>query len=151
MKKLMSIIISMVLGVMIAMPVSAAEAMLKEDVIEKEEINATSGSNYFRSQTIRLNSAGGNTSSKVKIPTGSVIGSISSIILNVRAGGDPFKLYLQSPDGTLFWIVMDATGEIGVDKFNGQNLSGSWMIWIETLGTASTATISVRINYDCNY
>ncbi len=49
MKKLMSIIISMVLGVMIAMPVSAAEAMPKEDVIEKEEINATSGSNYFRS------------------------------------------------------------------------------------------------------
>lgn len=102
MKKLMSIIISMVLGVMIAMPVSAAEAMPKEDVIEKEETNATSGSNYFRSQTIRLNSAGGNTSSKVKISTGSVIGNISSIILNVRAGGDPFKLYLQSPDGTLF-------------------------------------------------
>ena len=151
MKKVLSIILCMGLCMLCVLPVSAAEALPKEDVIEKEETNATSGSNYFRSQTIRLNSAGGNTSSKVKISTGSVIGNISSIILIVRAGGDPFKLYLQSPDGTLFWIVMDATGEIGVDKFNGQNLSGSWMLWIETLGTASTATISMRINYDYNY
>ena len=46
MKKLMSIIISMVLGVMIAMPVSAAEAMPKEDVIEKEETKMWYYSNY---------------------------------------------------------------------------------------------------------
>ena len=151
MKKVLSIILCMSLYIMCTLSVSAAEVMPKENVIEKEEINATSGSNYFRSQTIRLNSVNGGTPSKVSISTGSVSGNISSIVLNVRAGGDPFKLYLQSPDGTLFWIVMDSSGEIGIDNFNGQNLSGSWMIWIETLGTTSTATISTKINYDYSF
>lgn len=150
MKKLMPIITSVVLCVMMAMPVSAAEVMPKENVLEKEEVSATTGSSYYISRTIRLNSTSGSESAHASISTGSVIGNISSIIFNVRAGGNPFKLYLQAPDGTLFWITMDSTGDIGVDNSNGKDLSGTWTIWIETLGTASSATISAKIYYDFN-
>lgn len=150
MKKLMPIITSVVLCVMMAMPVSAAEVMSKENVLEKEEVSATTGSSYYISRTIRLNSTSGSESAHASISTGSVIGNISSIIFNVRAGGNPFKLYLQAPDGTLFWITMDSTGDIGVDNSNGKDLSGTWTIWIETLGTASSATISAKIYYDFN-
>lgn len=150
MKKLMPIITSVVLCVMMAMPVSAAEVMPKENVLEKEEVSATTGSSYYISRTIRLNSTSGSESAHASISTGSVIGNISSIIFNVRAGGNPFKLYLQAPDGTLFWITMDSTGDIGVDNSNGKDLSGIWTIWIETLGTASSATISAKIYYDFN-
>ena len=148
MKKVLSIILSMSLCFLLSRQVSAAEVMPKENVIEKEEVSTTTGSSSYISRTIRLNSTSGSESAHVSISTGSSSGNISSIIFNVRTGGDPFKLYLQAPDGTLFWIVMDATGEIGVDNSNGKDLSGSWTIWIETLGTASSATISAKIYYD---
>lgn len=148
MKKVLSIILSMSLCFLLSIQVSAAEEMPKENVIEKEEVSATTGSSSYISRTIRLNSTSGSESAHASISTGSSSGNISSIIFNVRTGGDPFKLYLQAPDGTLFWIVMDTTGEIGVDNSNGKDLSGSWTIWIETLGTASSATISAKIYYD---
>lgn len=148
MKKVLSIILSMSLCFLLPIQVSAAEVMPKENVIEKEEVSATTGSSNYISRTIRLNSISGSESAHASISTGSVIGNISSIVFNVRASGDPFKLYLQAPDGTLFWITMDSTGDIGVDNSNGKDLSGSWTIWIETLGTASSATISAKIYYD---
>ncbi len=147
MKKVLSIILCIGLCIINVMPV-LAEEVSKEPYVTVEEYNMSIySSNYFVGPTIRLNSTFGSESGHQNISTGSASGNISSIILNVRAGGDPFKLYLQAPDGTLFWSVIDTTGVIGVDNFNGKNLSGTWVVWIETLGIASTASISVRINY----
>lgn len=154
MKKVLSIILCMSLCIMPVMSVSAKEAS-REHFVATEEYNASiHTSNYIMSSTIKLNAVNGSVSGKVSIPTGSVSGNpITSTTLNVRAsnGSDPFKLYMQAPDGTLFWIVMDATGVTGVDSFNVENLSGRWTIWIETLGTASTATISAKVYYDYSY
>lgn len=151
MKKVLSIILCMSLCIISVMQVSAEEVS-KEHFIEVEGNNiATYSSYYFNKQEIRLSSVAGSESKHTSISTGSVSGNaqVTSMSLNVRVNGgsDPFKLYIQAPDGTLHCVVMEATGVIDVDNFNGKNLSGSWTIWIETLGTASLATISMRINY----
>lgn len=154
MKKIISIILCMSLCIMPVLSVSAKEAS-REDYAAIDEYNESIyDSNNLISSTIKLNAVNGGVSRKVSIPSGSVSGNpIISTALNVRAsnGSDPFKLYLQAPDGTTFWIIMDATGVTGVDNFNIENLSGRWTIWIETLGTVSTATISVKTNYDYSY
>lgn len=149
MKKVLSIILCMSLCIMCTLTVSAAEVM----PIEKEEVSGTSGSNYFRKILPRLSSTNGTASDVATLSSGSVSGSaqVTSISLYVRVGGDPFKLYVQAPDGTLFWTVIDATGTIVVDNSNGENLPGTWSIWIETLGTASYATITATLNYNYNY
>lgn len=151
MKKVLSIILCMSLCIMSVIPVSAEEVS-KEHFMEVEGNNiSTYASNYFNKQAIQLSSVAGSESKRISISTGSVSSSsqITSMSLNVRVNGgsDPFKLFVQAPDGTLYCVVMEATGVIDVDNFNGKNLSGSWTIWIETLGTVSLATVSVRINY----
>ncbi len=47
MKKVLSIIMCMSLFIMWTLPVSAAEVISKENIIEKEDVSATSGSNSF--------------------------------------------------------------------------------------------------------
>ena len=48
MKKVLSIIMYMSLFIMWTLPVSAAEVISKENIIEKEDVSATSGSNSFK-------------------------------------------------------------------------------------------------------
>ncbi len=152
MKKLMSIITCMTLCVMMAMPVSAAEVMSKENVIEKEEVSATSGSNCFSRTLSKLNLINGTAS----FSSGSLSGNgqvVTSISLYVRvpSGSFPFILNLQAPDGTTCSVAITESGTIILDDFNGCSPSGSWKIWFEPQGTVSTATITVKVCYDYSY
>lgn len=153
MKKILSIILCMGLCIMYTLPVSATEAVPKENDIEKEEISATSGSNYFSGVLPKLSSTSSTASRVVTLPTGSTSGSahVTSIRLYVRAGGYPFILYLQAPDGTIYSFVITKSETITLDNINGCNPSDSWKIWIETQGTVSTATITATIYYDYNF
>ena len=153
MKKVLSFILCISLCIMYTLPVSAMEVISKENIIEQEEVSVPASSNYFSKILPKINSANGVASKIVTFSSGSISGNaqVVSISLYVRAGGDPFKLYLQAPDGTLFWTVMDATGTIGVDNFNVKNLNGTWNTWIETLGIASSATITAKIHYNYSY
>lgn len=151
MKKVLSIILCVSLCIMYTLPVSAAEVMPKENVIEKEEINATSASNSFSKTLTKLSSTNGTTSRVATFTSGSISGNaqITSIRLYVRAssGSDPFIIYIQAPDGTTDSVLMMGTGTIELDCFNGCNPSGSWKIWIETQGIASTADITMTVCY----
>lgn len=153
MKKVLSIILCMCLCIMYTLSVSAAEAVPKGNVIEKEEISATAGSNYFSGVLPKLSSASGVASRVVTLPTGSISGSaqITSISLYVRAGGDPFILYLQAPDGTIYSFVITKSETITLGDINGFDPSDSWKLWIETQGTVSTATITAKIYYEYNF
>ncbi len=149
MKKIFSIILCMSLCMLCVLPVSAAEVLPKEDVKEREEINATSDLNYVSKVLPKLNSINGIASNCVTVSTGSVSGNIqmTSISFYVRVSGDPFILYVQAPDGTMYSFVIAKSGTVTIDDLNGCSPSGTWKIWIETLGTASTATITVKMNY----
>ena len=156
MKKVLSIILCMNLFIIYTLPVSAAEVMPRENVIEKEEISATSGSNYFSRTLPRLNSINGATSSVATISSGSISGSdkvVTSIKLFIRiaSGSDPFIIYIQAPDGTIYSFVVTTGGTITIDNLNGCDPTGSWKIWIETQGTVSTASITMTVNYSYNY
>lgn len=151
MKKIISFFVCMNLCITLAMPVSAAEIMPKENVIEKEEASTTLGSNSFSKVLPKLSSVNGTASKIVTFSTGSTSGSaqITSIKLYVRvaSGSSPFILNMQAPDGTTYSFVITKSETIILDNFNGCDLSGSWKIWIETQGTASTADITVTLNY----
>ncbi|GFI32690.1 hypothetical protein IMSAGC013_04094 [Lachnospiraceae bacterium] len=150
MKKILLIILCMNLCLIPFMPVSAEEISEEYSMsIEGDKISAYA-SNYFTKPTIRLNSVAGSESRYVNISTGSVSGNIISISLYVRVinGSDPFKLCLQAPDGSLFWTVIEKTGTIDINSFDGKDLSGNWKMWIETLGISSTAEIKMKIYYN---
>lgn len=151
MKKVLSIILCISLCIMSVMSVSAEEVSKEHFMAVEGNIISTYASNYFSRPAIQLSSVAGSESKRISISTGSVSGNpqITSMRLNVRvnSGSDPFKLYVQAPDGTLYCVVMEATDVIDIDSFIGKNLSGSWTIWIETLGTVSMATIFMRIYY----
>ena len=148
MKNIVSYIVCLCMCVAFTIPVSA-----KEKVQENETemlFDDVSLTNYF-TKTIKLNSVNGNSSGIVTISSGSITGNpeTTSIILNIRAnaGSDPFILYIQAPDGTVYSILVTGSKTIELSFFNGCNPSGSWKIWIETQGTASTANITMKVNY----
>ena len=152
MRKVLSIILCMGLCIMCTLPVSASEEMPKENVIEKENISALSGSNCFSHTLSKLNLINGTAS----FSSGSLSGSgqvVTSISLYVRvpSGNFPFILNLQAPDGTTCSVAITESGTIILDDFNGCSPSGSWKIWFEPQGTVSTATITVKVYYDYSY
>ncbi len=151
MRKVFSMILCISLCIMYALPVSAAELMPKENIIEKEEISATSSSNYFSKALPMLSSTNGIASRVVTITSGSIVGSaqVTSIRLYVRvsSGSDPCILYIQAPDGTIYSFVITKSGIITIDNFNGCDPSGNWKIWIETQGTMSTVSGTIKVNY----
>ncbi len=156
MKKVLSIVLCMSLCIMCTLPISAAEVMPKKNGIEKEEVSTTSGSNYFSKILPKLNSINGTVSNVVTFSSGSISGServVTSISLYVRvsSGSDPFIIYIQAPDGTIYSFVITTSGTITIDNFNGCDPKGSWKIWIETQGTVSSATITAKICYDYSY
>ena len=105
MKKVLSIIMCMSLFIMWTLPVSAAEVISKENIIEKEDVSATSGSISSNAQ-------------------------VTSISLYVRAssGSFPVIIYIQAPDGTTQSGVITQSGTITFNDFSGCNPSGSWKI-----------------------
>ena len=149
MKKVISIILCMSLFIMCTLPVSAAEVMPKENVMEKEEISAIAGENYFSKILPKLNSVNGTESNVVNFSPGSTSGGtkITSMSFNVRALGDSFVLYIQAPDGTIYSFLITENKTITIDNFNSCNPSDTWKIWIKTLGAVSTASITAKISY----
>lgn len=147
-EKILSIFLCLSLCIIYTLPVLAAEVMPKENVIEKEEIGETTG---FSKALPKLSSVNGTASRIVSFTTGSTSGSaqITSIRLyiSVASGSFPFILNIQAPDGTVYSFVITKSGPIILDDFNGCDPSGSWKVWIETQGIASTATITVTLNY----
>ena len=113
-------------------PISAREKV-QENEAEKLFDDVSYLTNYF-TKTIKLNSVNGISSGIVTISSGSITGNTEtiSIILNIRAnaGSDPFILYIQAPDGTVYSIFVTGSKTIELSFFNGCNPSGSWKIWI---------------------
>lgn len=151
MKKVLSIILCMSLCLMYSLQVSAEEVMPKENVIEKEENSATSSSSFFSKSLSKLNSVNGTTSKVVTFTSGSIASGaqVTSIKVSVSksTGSDPFIIYIQAPDGTIYSILITGSETIVLDGFNGCNPSGSWKIWIETQGLVSTANITLTVYY----
>lgn len=144
MKKALSIILCIGLCIMFVIPVSAEELPMEiqENSISKD------ATNYF-SKTLKLNSVNGISPEVVTYTPGSISGSaqISSISFYVRVSGNPFILYVQAPDGTMHSFVINKSENVIIDDLNDCTPSGTWKIWIETLGIASTATITIKMNY----
>lgn len=151
MKKVLSIILSMSLCFLLPIQVSAAEVMPKENVIEKEEVSATTGSSFFSKSLLKLNSINGTTSKVVTFTSGSVASGAQvtsvKVFVNKSTGSDPFIIYIQAPDGTIYSFLVTGSETIVLDCFNGCNPSGSWKIWIETQGFVSTANITLTVYY----
>ncbi len=150
MKKVLLIILCMNLCFAYFLPVSAEEVSEERSMPIEEDNISTYASNYFTKPAIRLNSVAGSESRYANFSTGSVSGNITSINLYVRVinGSDPFKLCVQASDGSLFWTVVEKTGNIDINSFNGKGLSGNWNMWIETLGITSTAEVKIKIYYN---
>lgn len=149
MKKILSIFMCMNLCIMLAIPVSAAEVLSKENVIEKEEISTTSSSDYYSKALPILSSTNGTASKVVTISVDSMSDSmqVTSISLYIRLGGSPCMLYIQAPYETIYTFNLTKGGNITVDDFNGCDPSGNWKIWIETQGTASTVSGTIKVYY----
>lgn len=151
MKKVLSIILCVSLCIMYALPVSAAEVVPKENDIVKEEVSATSGSNSFSKILPKLSSTNGTASKVATITSGSISHSAQvtsiSLYVSVSSGSDPCILYIQLPDGTIHYIYVTGSGTYTIDVFNGDNPFGSWKIWIETQGTVSIVSGTIKVNY----
>lgn len=89
MKKVLSIILCMSLFIMCTLPVSAAEVMTKENVLEKEELSAILNSNCFSRTLSGLALMNGTAT----VSSGSISGNaqVTSISLYVRvsSGSSP--------------------------------------------------------------
>jgi len=147
-KNVLSVILCISLCIMYALPVSAAEVMPKENIIEKEEISATSS---FSKVLPKLSSINGTASKVVTITSGFISNGaqITSIglFVSVSSGSSPLILYIQAPDGTRYSFVITKSGIITIDNFNGYDPSGNWKIWIETQGTVTTVSGTIKVNY----
>lgn len=147
MKKLVPIITSMVLGVMMAMPVSAAGALPKENVLEKEELSATLNSNCFSRTLSRLALMKG----AVTVSSGSISGNaqVTSISLYVRvsSGSSPVIIYIQAPDGTIYSFRITTSETITSNQFNGCDPSGDWKVWVEPKEIIPSITLKVCYDY----
>lgn len=152
MKKVLSIILSISLCLIMPIQVSAMEVIPKENVVEKEKSNtSTHASNSFSKSFPKLISANGIASNIAAFSTGSISSSAQitsiSIYVRVSTGSDPFILYVQAPDGTIYSFVITKSGTITINDFNGCDPSGTWKIWIETQGTVSTISGTFKVNY----
>lgn len=121
MKKVILIITYISLCIMFAMPVTAAEVVSKEGVVEIKDVNTSLFSTSSFSKTLsKINSINGIASPVMTFRSGSIIGSdaqITSVRLYVRtsAGSAPFIVYIQSPDGTIYSFVVTSSKTLELD------------------------------------
>lgn len=113
------------------------------------------GTGYFTGQTGIMNSLYGSPSGRVSItspilPSGSIVTGCT-ISFRVSAGSDPCYVYILSPDRTTIALGPYGAGtytNVPISGFNGERAQGVWYIWVQTLGTVSTVTVtSFRVNY----
>lgn len=147
MKKVLSIILCMSLFIMCTLPVSAAEVMTKENVLEKEELSAILNSNCFSRTLSGLALMNGTAT----VSSGSISGNaqVTSISLYVRvsSGSSPVIIYIQAPDGTIYSFRITTSGTITSNQFNGCDPSGTWKIWVEPKEIIPSITLKVCYDY----
>ncbi len=147
MKKVLSIILCMSLFIMCTLPVSAAEVMTKENVLEKEELSAILNSNCFSRTLSGLALMNGTAT----VSSGSISGNaqVTSISLYVRisSGSSPVIVYIQAPDGTRYSFRITTSGTITSNQFNGCDPSGTWKIWVEPKEIIPSITLKVCYDY----
>jgi len=116
-------------------------------------VQVFAANDYFSGMTGKMNAvaiANGGVSSAWNISSGSVPtnASVTSVTLNVTvsSGSSPFYIYVKSPTGTITSKYVGSTS-ITFTEFNNQNPKGTWQVWIETTGTVSTASATMKVNY----
>lgn len=109
-------------------------------------------SNYFTKLTPRVNSLYGMpATSSVNATT--VFGTkhaISDVTFNVTVsrGSDPFYLTVKSPSGLEFSKLISTSGVVKFPEFiNSNKANGIWYITVQTTGTVSTVSTSMRVDY----
>lgn len=153
MKKVLQFFLCMNLCIMLAMPVSAAEVVSEEDVIEVEETKTSMYvTNYYSKVLGKLSSINGIASKDITFCPASATGGsteyVTSVQLHVRVSGNPCVLYLQASDGTIHNITITSNKIIILDELNDSDPFGNWKVWIETTGISSRADITMRIYYN---
>lgn len=155
MKKFLSLITCFALCAMLVMPVSAAEVKATETVsVEDVTIGsraAAYSTDYFTGQTRKMNSWEGTESVRSPISSGSIPENavVKGITLNVTvsSGSSGFYLLVESPQGDVVSKYVSRSGEIKITEFNGDPARGTWYVSIISVGTVSTATARMRVDY----
>jgi len=116
-------------------------------------VQVFAANDYFSGMTGKMNAvaiANGGVSAACNISSGSVPANakVTSVTLNVivSSGSSPFYIYVKSPLGTIASKYVGSTS-VTFTEFNGQNPKGTWQVWIETTGTVSTASATMKVNY----
>ena len=153
MKKIFSMILCFALCAMLITPMSVSAAEIdttSRDVVVSNDIAAYT-TNYFSGSTGRMNSVNGLQSGAFNISSGSINenAKVTGIVVNVTvsSGSSGFYLIIEDHNGYYSETYVSRSGEIRIPDFNGLYAKGTWKISIVTVGTVSTATARMRVNY----
>lgn len=157
-RKLTLFITCILLFAMSVLPVSAAENAAAEipaaTTVNDAVVLGTSGSNYFKGITSKLNSAGSYVYSTIS--SGSISAdnrSVTSVTVYCRVASksDSFKLTVTSPSGITKTISCGSSSDTyTISGFTGTDPYGTWKVGITSNGI-STVTCTLTVNYDWSY
>lgn len=153
MKKIFSMILCFALCAMLVTPMSVSAAELdttSNDVVISNDI-VTYATSYFSGSTGKMNSLNGLQSGAFNISSGSINenAKVTSVVVNVTVsnGSSGFYLIIEDPNGYYSETYVSKSGEIRISDFNGLPAKGTWKVSIVTVGTVSTATARMTVNY----
>lgn len=163
-RKLSLLLVLTLLCTLFVTPVSAAELSEEEKAVSSAAIvtddeimpTATSGSNYFSKITTKLNSLYGATASS-NLSSGSCSGTTRSITkvtvyCRVSSGSSNFLLTVTSPSGTVQTMSCGTSSDTYTfTGFNGEDPKGTWNVAINSRGTVSTVTATLKVYYDYSF
>lgn len=137
--------LSMLMALLMLCSVFSVSALADGTVAEAE----TRASSYISGSASVMNSLNGYQSGPKSI-TASVYSQNAYVTMNVNVstGSSSFYLILEAPDGRVATKLIRSSGSVTFSEFNGMHPSGKWYVSIMTTGTVSTASASVRINYN---
>lgn len=163
-RKLSLLLVVTLLCTLFVMPVSAAE-LPSEDVATSSAVviaddgimpAATTGSNYFSKITTKLNSVNGATASS-SLSSGSCSGTTRSITevtvyCRVSSGSSNFLLTVTSPSGKVQTMSCGtSSATYTFTGFNGEDPYGTWKVAINSRGTVSTVTATLKTTYNYSF
>lgn len=155
-RKLSLLLVLTLLCTLFAMPVSAAEVEPYNYADNENVVAGTSGTNYFRVITTKMNSVYGSEAVATR-SSGSCSGdersiTSTSVYCRVGSGSSSFKLYVISPKGTVAYRnASSSSATYNFTEFNGEDPYGQWTIKTVSNGTASTVTATLEVNYSFRY
>lgn len=109
-------------------------------------------SSSFSGSTGTMNSLFGGESTHwtVTSPSFTYIDAVTSTVtvdVTVSGGSDPFYLYVQSPDNSIYYKAVAGSTTLTFPEFSGEDPEGKWQVYIKTAGDVSTATARLVVNY----